>query len=88
MQAQALQENERNQDQSDMPHQGSIHTSLAGRQTAELFGVLEKGFDGPADPLPQHDGGQVTDQVIGSQHLLISMTVFGHDEADGTILGR
>jgi len=57
VQAQALQDDERDEDESHVAYQCLIHTTLTRRQTAELFDVSEKGLDRPAASLPQHDGG-------------------------------
>ena len=88
MQAQALQDHEPKQDQSHMPHQGLIHTTLARHQTAKLFHVSEQSLDGPAATLSQHKGGQIAGQVMGCQHLHIPLTVLGHDQGDSAILGQ
>ena len=35
--------------------------------------------------LALHDGGQITAQVIGCQHLVVPVTVPGHDQPQGAI---
>ena len=71
-----------------MADHGWIHSRLTGCQASKLLGVAEERLDRPTATFAQHNDGPIAVQVIGGQPLDVPVTVSGHDQPQGTILGH
>jgi hypothetical protein len=64
VQAESLQDDESDQDKCYMAYPRLIHSTLTRGQATELLGVAEVSLNRPAAPFAQHNGGQITVQVL------------------------
>ena len=61
MPAESLQDDESDEGICHMAYQRLIHSTLTCSQATEMLGVSDEGFNRPAAPFAQHNGGQITE---------------------------
>jgi hypothetical protein len=82
-----LQYDEGEQNETDVANHRLIHPALARLQSRILLGVAKERLDEPAAHLAQNHRGEVCSQVVGDDVLVVAVTVSGHDQPQGTVLG-
>src|SRR5688572_21811251 len=82
-----LQYNEGEQNEADVANHRLIHPALTRLQSRILLGVAKERLYLPAAHLALYDARKVGSRVVGDDVLVVAVTVSGHDQPQGTVLG-
>src|SRR5215207_9685773 len=83
-----LHNNESEKNEADVANHRLIHPALARLQSRILLGVAKERLDRPTAHLAQNHRGEVRPQVVGDDVVVVAVTVSGHDQPQGAVLGR
>src|SRR5918994_2540941 len=82
-----LQYDEGEQNETDVANHRLIHPALTRLQSRILLGVAKERLYLPAAHLALYDARKVGSRVVGDDVLVVAVTVSGHDQPQGTVLG-
>src|SRR3712207_6555672 len=85
--ANQLHNDEGEQNEADVTNHRLIHPALARLQSRILLAVSKERLDGPAAHLALDYRGEVCSQVVCDDVLVVAVTVSGHDQPQGAVLG-